>query len=38
MEPNYHQLEFEVRMYLTHMEASGERLWGPAPPMQPSGD
>lgn len=27
MEPNYHQLEFEVRMYLTHMEASGERLW-----------
>ncbi len=31
MEPNYHQLEFEVRMYLTHLEASGERLWAPAP-------
>lgn len=27
MEPNYHQLEFEVRMYLTHLEASGARLW-----------
>jgi predicted metal-dependent hydrolase len=34
MEPNYHQLEFEVRVYLTHLEASGTRLWtdlsGPA--------
>lgn len=30
MEPNYHQLEFEVRMYLTHLEVSGARLWGPA--------
>ena len=28
MEPGYHQLEFEVRMYLTHLEASGARLWG----------
>jgi hypothetical protein len=27
MEPAYHQLEFEVRVYLTHLEASGERLW-----------
>jgi predicted metal-dependent hydrolase len=27
MEPNYHQLEFEVRVYLTHLEHSGERLW-----------
>jgi len=27
MEPDYHQLEFDVRLYLTHMEASGERLW-----------
>src|SRR5450830_2194476 len=26
MEPSYHQLEFEVRMYLTHMEVSGTRL------------
>ena len=28
MEPRYHQLEFEVRVYLTHLEASGARLWG----------
>jgi len=27
MEPEYHQLEFEVRVYLTHLEASGQRLW-----------
>ena len=27
MEPNYHQLEFEVRVYLTHLEHFGERLW-----------
>lgn len=31
MEPAYHQLEFELRVYLTHLEASGARLWGPAP-------
>ncbi|NMM13353.1 MAG: M48 family metallopeptidase [Rhodoferax sp.] len=31
MEPSYHQLEFEVRMYLTHLEVSGTRLWGVAP-------
>ena len=30
MEPSYHQLEFEVRMYLTHLEVSGTRLWGVA--------
>ncbi|WP_114973140.1 YgjP-like metallopeptidase domain-containing protein [Rhodoferax ferrireducens] len=28
MEPSYHQLEFEVRMYLTHLELAGTRLWG----------
>ena len=28
MEPHYHQLEFDLRLYLTHMDASGERLWG----------
>jgi UTP pyrophosphatase len=27
MEPAYHQLEFEVRVYLTYLETSGERLW-----------
>ena len=31
MEPRYHQLEFEVRVYLTHLEASGTRLWESAP-------
>lgn len=30
MEPSYHQLEFEVRVYLTHLDAGGERLWGDA--------
>jgi UTP pyrophosphatase len=27
MEPRYHQLEFELRVYLTHLETSGARLW-----------
>ncbi len=27
MEPAYHQLEFELRMYLTHLDGGGERLW-----------
>lgn len=27
MEPNYHQYEFDTRLYLTHLEASGQRLW-----------
>ncbi|OIP17452.1 MAG: metal-dependent hydrolase [Comamonadaceae bacterium CG_4_9_14_0_8_um_filter_57_21] len=27
MEPRYHQLEFEVRVYLTHLDTSGGRLW-----------
>ena len=27
MEPRYHQLELDVRLYLTHMELGGERLW-----------
>lgn len=31
MEPSYHQLEFDVRMYLTHLDVAGTRLWGPAP-------
>jgi predicted metal-dependent hydrolase len=29
MEPNYHQLEFELRLYLTYIEETGTRLWGP---------
>jgi hypothetical protein len=27
MEPDYHQLEFEVRVYLTYLDSSSERLW-----------
>lgn len=27
MEPDYHQLEFEVRVYLTYMDTSAQRLW-----------
>lgn len=30
MEPHYHQLEFDLRLYLTHMEHGGERLWAEA--------
>ena len=29
MEPQYHQLEFEVRVYLTHLDAKGRKLWAP---------
>lgn len=28
MEPNYHQLEFALRLYLIHLELNGTRLWG----------
>jgi predicted metal-dependent hydrolase len=28
MEPDYHQFEFDLRLYLTLMELGGERLWG----------
>jgi hypothetical protein len=27
MEPQYHQYEFDLRVYLTHMEASGKLAW-----------
>lgn len=27
MEPQYHQYEFDTRLYLTHIERSGARLW-----------
>ncbi|MBX9836146.1 MAG: DUF45 domain-containing protein [Burkholderiaceae bacterium] len=27
MEPQYHQYELDVRLYLTHLEGAGERLW-----------
>lgn len=28
MEPAYHQLEFDLRVYLTHLNAGGSQLWG----------
>ena len=31
METGYHQLEFEVRLYLTHLDAGGVRLWEHCP-------
>ena len=30
MEPNYHQYEFDLRLYLTQLDISSERLWNPA--------
>ncbi|WP_085216491.1 YgjP-like metallopeptidase domain-containing protein [Methylomagnum ishizawai] len=27
MEPAYHQLEFDVRAYLSHLDATGQSLW-----------
>jgi len=28
MEPDYHQFEFDLRLYLTHMDLTGRALWG----------
>jgi predicted metal-dependent hydrolase len=30
MEPDYHQLEFDLRAYLSHLAATGRPLWIPA--------
>jgi predicted metal-dependent hydrolase len=30
MEPDYHQLEFDLRLYLTHMEVPGKLAWSGA--------
>lgn len=30
MEPAYHQLEFDLRAYLSHLEATGQALWSVA--------
>ncbi|HEY0489664.1 MAG TPA: YgjP-like metallopeptidase domain-containing protein [Telluria sp.] len=27
MEPNYHQYEFDLRLYLTELDLSGQRIW-----------
>ncbi|RZI97169.1 MAG: M48 family peptidase [Variovorax sp.] len=29
MEPDYHRLELDLRLYLTHLDSGGERLWTP---------
>lgn len=29
MEPDYHQLEFDLRAYLSHLAANGRPLWSP---------
>jgi predicted metal-dependent hydrolase len=31
MEPDYHQLEFELRAYLSHLAATSRALWLPGP-------
>jgi len=31
MEPAYHQHEFDLRLYLTHLDMGGEALWRPVP-------
>jgi predicted metal-dependent hydrolase len=28
MEPDYPQLEFDLRVYLGHLDATGQGLWG----------
>ncbi len=30
MEPDYHQLEFDLRAYLTYLEATGQPIWSAA--------
>lgn len=32
MEPDYHQIEFDLRLYLTHMEAAGKLAWSGTQP------
>ena len=29
MEPDYHQLEFDLRVYLSHLDTTGQALWSP---------
>ena len=30
MEPDYHRLELDLRLYLTHLDGGGQRLWTPS--------
>lgn len=34
MEPNYHQLEFDLRAYLSYLDAGGKPLWGNEDPLK----
>ena len=36
MEPQYHQYEFDLRLYLTHVEHAGQRLWGADTAQEPN--
>lgn len=36
MDPDYHQREFDLRLYLTHLDAGGPRLWGKEPDAAPA--
>ncbi|MDP3440991.1 MAG: YgjP-like metallopeptidase domain-containing protein [Azonexus sp.] len=38
MEPNYFQLEFDLRAYLSHLEVTGRALWSVASVAVPQGD
>lgn len=38
MEPDYHQLEFDLRAYLTYLEAAGQPLWPAVGAVTPLGD
>lgn len=39
MEPEYHQLEFDLRAYLSYLDAAGEPLWAGTPSvLAPSGE
>ncbi|MEO7128496.1 MAG: YgjP-like metallopeptidase domain-containing protein, partial [Rhodoferax sp.] len=37
MEPDYHQLEFDLRLYLTHLDLLGQLTWQKAADTQASG-
>ena len=38
MEPDYHQLEFDLRAYLSYLDASGQPLWVASASLAPSHD
>jgi len=36
MEPAYHQFEFDLRLYLTHLDGGGDRLWSSTASPEPN--